>query len=94
MMDIRLVDNCQYGTMSDVRREYKILKNFEKNCLGKGSCLLPIDVDSFFGVECKRDIADRIAEKPEKLAYGPPRLYSMVQCNYDTAGESLRQDES
>ena len=93
-VDVKLVDRCQFGTMQDIRREYQILKTFESTCDGKQSCDFPIDLNNYFPTECIRDIADRISGKQEKLAYGPARLYAIIQCHYDTAGEATRSNEA
>lgn len=82
-LDINLYKRCQIGTMPDIRREYIILQEFQKNCIGKNSCEWPINIEQKFGIECAVDMLGRSTGKLENLEHGPPRIYAIVQCNHD-----------
>lgn len=76
--------------MSDIRLEYQIEKTFKEKCESKNSCLFPVDFRKQFINECVRDIEDRLDGKIEKTKYGPPRIYALTLCHYNSEHEHER----
>ena len=80
-VNAQTIERCSLGTMTDLRREQHLIDAFAKFCAGKRACSLPVDLEKVFLGQCLYDLQDRMKGRPEKLAYGPPRIYAWAQCH-------------